>query len=50
MASASLPFWLIRASFARSQFWNVSASGRLLRCRMRHRSSALRPRMFFSMA
>src|SRR6266436_558910 len=35
---------------SRSYSWNASASGRPLCCRMRRRSSALRPRMSFSMA
>src|SRR3954452_19307441 len=40
MAAASLIFWLMRASLARSHTWKASASGRLFCCRTRRRSSA----------
>lgn len=49
MASTSVPFWLIKASLARSQASKASASGRL-GCRTRRRFSGLHPRISFSIA
>src|SRR5258706_11054787 len=50
MASASLDFWLIRPSLARSRGSSSAMIGRLFSCRMRRRISASHPRMSFSTA
>ncbi|MGY4602843.1 hypothetical protein ACVW16_001255 [Bradyrhizobium sp. USDA 4474] len=50
MASASLIFWLMRVTLARSPTSKALPVSRLFCCRTRRHSSVLRPRISFSIA